>query len=140
MRLRQFGSTDLRISEVGFGSWAIGGASYGAVDKSESLRALARAEELGCNFIDTAGVYGESENVIGEFLADRRSRWVVATKYSGQPEGLTALVDTQLKRLRTDVIDLYQLHWMPRGKEEVLFDELARLKQAGKVRYCGVSL
>ena len=140
MRLRQFGSTDLKVSEVGFGSWAIGGSSYGAVDKSESLRALARAEELGCNFIDTAGVYGESENVIGEFLADRRSRWVVATKYSGQPEGLTALVDAQLRRLRTEVIDLYQLHWMPRGKEESLFEELARLKQAGKVRYCGVSL
>lgn len=140
MRLRQFGSTDLKISEVGFGSWAIGGGSYGAVDKAESLRALARAEELGCNFIDTAGVYGESENVIGEFLADRRSRWVVATKYSGQKEGMTALVDAQLQRLRTDVIDLYQLHWMPAGQEDALFDELARLKQAGKIRYTGVSL
>jgi myo-inositol catabolism protein IolS len=140
MRLRKFGTTALSISEVGFGSWAIGGASYGAVDKAESLRALARAEELGCNFIDTASVYGESEAVIGEFLAERRSRWVLATKYSGQPEGMTALVEAQLRRLRTDVIDLYQLHWMPRGKEEALFDELARLKQAGKIRHTGVSL
>jgi myo-inositol catabolism protein IolS len=140
MRLREFGKTGLKISEVGFGSWAIGGGSYGVVDKAESLRALARAEELGCNFVDTAGVYGESENVLGEFLADRRSKWIIATKYSGQPEGLTALVETQLKRLRTDVIDLYQIHWMPRGKEEALFDELARLKQSGKVRHTGVSL
>ncbi len=140
MRLRQFGSTDLKTSEVGFGAWAIGGGSYGVVDKGESLRALARAEELGCNFIDTAGVYGESENVIGEFLVGRRSRWVVATKYSGQQEGMTALVEMQLKRLRTDVIDLYQLHWMPSSKEEALLDELARLKRAGKIRYAGVSL
>jgi myo-inositol catabolism protein IolS len=140
MRSRKFGSTDLSISEVGFGSWAIGGASYGAVDKAESLRALARAEELGCNFIDTAAVYGESEAVIGEFLAGRRSRWVVATKYSGQKEGMTALVEAQLQRLRTDVIDLYQLHWMPSANEEALFDELARLKQAGKIRHTGVSL
>jgi aryl-alcohol dehydrogenase-like predicted oxidoreductase len=139
MRLREFGKTGLKVSEVGFGAWGIGG-SYGAVEKAQSLEALARAEELGCNFIDTATVYGESENVIGEFLADRRSRWILATKYSGQQQGMTALVEEQLKRLRTDVIDLYQLHWVPRGKDEVLFDELARLKQSGKIRFAGVSL
>lgn len=140
MRLRQFGTTDMHVSEVGFGAWAIGGGSYGAVDKSESLRALAKAEELGCNFVDTALVYGESENVLGEFLEGRRSRWLIATKYSGQEGGFTAAVERSLKNLRTDVIDFYQIHWVPRGKEERMFDELGRLKAAGKVRYMGVSL
>lgn len=139
MRLREFGKTGLKVSEVGFGAWGIGG-SYGAVEKAQSLDALARAEDLGCNFIDTATVYGESEHVIGEFLEGRRSRWILATKYSGQQQGMTALVEEQLKRLRTDVIDFYQLHWVPRGKDEVLFDELARLKQSGKIRFAGVSL
>ena len=140
MRLRKFGATSMRVSEVGFGAWAIGGQSYGSVDKADSLRALARAEELGCNFVDSALVYGESENVLGEFLEGRRSRWMVATKYSGQEGGLTATVENQLRNLRTDVIDFYQVHWMPRGKDEALFDEMQKLKQVGKVRYTGVSL
>lgn len=140
MRLRELGATGLKVSEVGFGSWAIGGESYGTVDKEESLRALARAEELGCNFVDTALVYGQSEVVLGEFLAGRRSRWLIATKYSGQPEGLVATVERQLRNLRTDTIDLYQIHWAPRGKDLILFDELARLKDSGKIRFVGVSL
>ena len=82
MKLRDFGSTGIKVSEVGFGAWAIGGQAYGRVDRSESLSALARAEELGCNFVDTARVYGDSELVLGEFLRGRRSRWVVASKFS----------------------------------------------------------
>ena len=117
MRLREFGTTSMKVSEVGFGSWAIGGQAYGTVNKAESLNALARAEELGCNFVDTALVYGESENVLGEYLAGRRSRWLIATKYSGQEGGLTATVEQQLRNLRTDTIDFYQIHWMPRGKD-----------------------
>lgn len=140
MRLREFGATGLKVSEVGFGAWAIGGSAYGVVDKADALRALARAEELGCNFIDTAAVYGDSESLIGEFMVERRSRWIIATKYSGQPGGITATVEQQLRRLRTDVIDFYQLHWLPRGKDEVLFEDLARLRRAGKIRFVGVSL
>lgn len=140
MRLRDFGATGLKVSEIGFGAWGIGGASYGAVDKSESLRALARAEDLGCNIVDTASVYGDSEAVLGEFLNGRRSRWVVATKYSGQPEGLVATVERQLAVLRVDSIDFYQIHWMPRGKDERLFDEMAKLKRDGKIKFTGVSL
>lgn len=140
MRIRQFGKTDLRVSEVGYGAWAIGGQAYGSVQRQDSLRALARAEELGCNFVDTALVYGDSEEVIGEFLQGRRSKWVIATKFSGQSAGIAATLETQLRRLRTDVVDFYQLHWMPRGKDAHLFDELASLKKAGKVRYIGVSL
>jgi len=98
MPCRRFGNTGLQVSELGFGAWAIGGKSYGAVDRQESLRALARAEELGCNLVDTAMVYGQSELVLGEFLRGRRERWIVATKYSFQPEGMTATLERQLTR------------------------------------------
>jgi aryl-alcohol dehydrogenase-like predicted oxidoreductase len=140
MMMRAFGRTGLEVSEVGFGSWGIGGQAYGAVEKQQALSALARAQEFGCNFVDTALVYGDSELVLGEFLKGRRSSWIVATKFSGQSEGLTATLETQLKRLQTDVIDYYQLHWVPRGKDESLYQELATLKQAGKARFIGVSL
>ena len=74
MEYRNFGQTDMQVSVVGFGAWAIGGNSFGAVYRQESLRALARAEELGCNFVDTAEVYGDSEVILGEILAGRRDR------------------------------------------------------------------
>ena len=93
MKYRKFGNTDLNLSEVGFGAWAIGGQSFGTVDKTDSLSALAKAEELGCNFVDTAAVYGESENILGEFLKGRRDKWIVSTKYSNQKNGLIATVD-----------------------------------------------
>lgn len=140
MRTRDFGRTGLKVSERGFGAWAIGGASFGAVPAGQALDALARAEALGCNFVDTAAVYGESEALLGRFLPGRRERWIVASKYSGQPQGMTALVDEQLRRLNTDHIDFYQIHWAPRGKDEALFDELETLKRAGKLRFTGVSL
>lgn len=138
MPYRRFGSTGLLVSEIGFGAWAIGGAAYGAVDRQDALRALARAEELGCNMVDTAMVYGNSEALLGEFLRGRRSRWIVATKYSFQPAGLTATVEEQLVRLGTDVIDFYQLHALP--KDPRVLEELHGLKRAGKVRFVGASL
>lgn len=138
MRLRDFGKTGLKVSEVGFGSWGIGG-SYGATQKTDSLNALARAEELGCNFVDSAQVYGDAEITLGEFLAGRRSKWIVATKYSGQKAELTATLESQLQRLKTDVVDLYQLHWVP-SRGDAVYDELAKIKQAGKARFIGISL
>jgi aryl-alcohol dehydrogenase-like predicted oxidoreductase len=141
MPYRRFGRTGLQVSEVSFGAWGIGGTAYGAVDRAESLRALARAEERGCNLVDTAMIYGDSELVLGEFLRTRRSRWIVATKYSHQPAGMTATLEQQLRRLGTDVIDFYQLHWQPpRQSRESVYDELYRLKKAGKVRFVGLSL
>lgn len=137
MRYRPFGRTGLEVSEVGFGSWGIGG-SYGATDRHDSLDALARAEELGCNFVDSAAVYGDAEALLGEFLELRRSRWIVATKYSGQDAGMTATLESQLRDLRTDAVDLYQLHWVPRDEE--IYQELDRLRRAGKARFVGVSL
>jgi len=138
MPLRRFGATGLQVSEVGFGAWGIGGKAYGAVERAEALRTLARAEELGCNLVDTAATYGDSEAVLGEFLRDRRSRWIVATKYSYQPAGMAATLEQQLRRLGTDVVDLYQLHAPP--EDDRVYEELYRLKKDGKVRFAGVSL
>lgn len=140
MEYRSFGSTGLSVSERAFGGWAIGGASYGRVEPRDALEALARAEDLGCNFVDTAAVYGASEELLGRFLEGRRHRWLVASKYSQQPEGLTEVVEQQLRRMRTDHLDFYQLHWVPRGDQERVYDELERLRQQGKLRFTGASL
>jgi len=139
MRFREFGKTGMRVSEVGFGAWGIGG-DFGHIEKSDALAALSRAEELGCNFVDTAGVYGNSEEILGEFLPARRDRWFVATKYSGQAGGLVALAEKQLSRMRIEYIDFYMIHWAPSDDERGLYDDLYRLKKSGKARYVGVSL
>ena len=140
MRMRDFGSTGFKVSEVGFGAWAIGGQAYGRVQRDESLNALARAEEFGCNFVDTARVYGDSEVVLGAFLRGRRSRWIIASKYSGQAEGLERTLEEQLRRLETDVIDFYMIHWAPGKNELDLYEDLYRVKKSGKARAVGISL
>lgn len=140
MPYRAFGRTGLAVSELSFGAWAIGGASYGAVDKAQALSALARAEELGCNLVDTAGVYGDSEQLLGEYLPGRRHKWLVSTKYSGQKAGMRATLESQLRRLGTDHVDFYMVHWMPSDEETGLLDELASLKRAGMVRFTGLSV
>ncbi len=140
MPYREFGRTGVQVSELSFGSWAIGGKAYGAVERSRSLAALAHAEALGCNVVDTAGVYGDAESVLGEFLAGRRDRWFVSTKFSGQAAGLEATVNAQLERLRTDYLDFYMIHWVPRGEDAGLLRGLQDLKQSGKVRFIGLSV
>jgi aryl-alcohol dehydrogenase-like predicted oxidoreductase len=140
MQYRHFGRTGLQVSEVGFGAWGIGGQSFGNVSEQDALRALARAEDLGCNFVDTAAVYGESEARLGRFLKGRRDRWIVASKYSGQDIGMTTLLHQQLERLGTDYIDYYQLHAPPHRDDDPLYAELESLKRDGKVRFVGVSL
>ncbi len=139
MNYRRLGHTELRVSEYGFGAWGIGGDSYGPVARADALSALTVAEELGCNLVDTAAVYGASEAIIGEFLKGRRDRWIVASKYSFQKEGLEKTLEQQLRRLGTDYIDFYQLHAAPPQTDEV-YRRLERLKASGKVRYLGVSL
>lgn len=139
MNYRRLGRTALEVSEIGFGAWAIGGNSFGPVAPGDALNGLARAEELGCNFVDTAAVYGDSEALLGQFLRGRRDRWIIATKYSGQSEGLEATLEAQLRRLRTDRVDLYQLHWVPADDDPSLFEQLVRLREGGKLRYIGVS-
>ncbi len=159
MRYRRLGKTELQVSEVGFGAWAIGGSkhghSYGPTDNAESLRAIARAFELGCTFFDTADIYGHglSEKLLAQALQKHRHECIIATKvgndfYHGpfrknfDPEYIRFALEKSLQRLQTDCIDLYQLHNPPlmmleRGEHYAILDDL---KQAGKIRHYGVSV
>ncbi len=156
MKERRIGKTNLRVSEIGFGGWPIGGGSYGPVDDAASLDALDAAWDSGINFFDTADVYGEghSEELLGTFLkTKRREQAVIATKggwdfYHGAhvknftPEHLRNACENSLKRLGVETIDLYQLHnpslEMIRKKEIV--NVLSLLKKEGKIRYIGMSV
>jgi len=160
MKYRRLGRTELMVSEVGFGAWAIGGHGWGPTDDSESLAALRRAFELGVNFIDTADVYGagHSEQVIGEAIKGKREKFIVATKFGndfyGRLEGKYDLradfsagytlsaVEKSLSRLKTDYIDLIQLHAtrVPGAEQVEAFDALEKMKEQGKVRFIGVSV
>ena len=159
MRQRRLGRTNLQVSEVGFGAWAIGGNkhghSYGPTDNTESLRAVARALDLGCTFFDTADLYGHglSEKLLGQALEKHRHECVIATKvgsdfYHGpfrknfDTDYIRFALEKSLERLRTDYIDIYQLHNPPlmmleRGAHYAVLDEL---KQEGKIRHYGVSV
>src|SRR5271167_3032287 len=161
MQTRKLGNSDLHITPVGYGAWAIGGSgwqfAWGSQDDNESIAAIHRALELGVNWIDTAAVYGlgHSEEVVGRALKSWRGpRPYVFTKCGlrGNPNGevqkvLTAdsirgEVEDSLRRLSVDVIDLYQIHWPPDPDSPELeegWSTLADLKREGKVRWIGVS-
>jgi len=159
MRYRVLGRTGLKASEVGFGAWAIGGNahgnSYGPTDDATSIAAVRRAVDLGCTFFDTADVYGwgHSEEVLGEALEGRRDDVVIATKVGGDfyhggvrmnfdPGYLAFALERSLKRLRTDHVDLYQLHNPPAetmGDPET-YEALEALKAENKILHYGVSI
>lgn len=161
MNTRMLGRTGLRISEIGFGAWGIGGQqerarrSYGPTDDTVSLAALEAAADLGCNFIDTADAYGvgHSETLIGRFLAGRRDRVVVATKFGHfpfederrripTPETIRFCLEASLRRLGTDYIDLYQCHEcsLETAHLHEVAETLATLKAEGKIRFAGISV
>lgn len=154
MEYRALGRTDMTVSAVSFGAWAIGG-TWGPVDDAESLRALHAAVDLGVNFVDTADVYGDghSERLLAQLRRERPGQHIwVATKAGRRlpkqtPEGysrenLTAWVERSLRNLETDAIDLLQLH-CPHSdvydRPEV-FGILDDLVRGGKIRYYGVSV
>jgi len=159
MRKRKLGSRGPEITVIGLGTWAIGGAgwqyAWGAQDDRDSVAAIHRAMELGINWIDTAAVYGlgHSEEVVGRALAGRRANVMVATKCGrAWDPGSTEIVDrlsaasvrkeleASLRRLGTDYIDLYQIHWpRPEPQIEEGWNEIAKAVTEGKVRYAGVS-
>ena len=154
MRRRRLGRTDMDVSEIGFGAWAIGGF-WGQVDDAESLRALHAAIDEGINFIDTADVYGDgrSERLVAQVKRERPGDQIwIATKAGRRlpqqtcegysRENLTAWVDRSLQNLRTDTIDLLQLHCPPSPlyRQPEVFGILDDLVQAGKLRYYGVSV
>ena len=161
MEMRKLGNSDLHITRVGYGAWAIGGSgwqfAWGSQDDNESIAAIHRALELGVNWIDTAAVYGlgHSEEVVGRALKEwRGSRPYVFTKCGlrGDANGevrkvlsadsIRGEVEDSLRRLSVDVIDLYQIHWPPDPDSPELeegWSTLADLKREGKVRWIGVS-
>jgi aryl-alcohol dehydrogenase-like predicted oxidoreductase len=154
MRTREFGRTGRKVSEIGFGAWAIG-AAWGEVNDEEALAALHTALDTGVTFIDTADVYGDghSERLIAKVMQERGGeRPFIATKagrrlpeqsvegYSG--ENLTAWIDRSLKNLETDCLDLVQLHCPPTDLyyHQEVFERLDRLVEQGKIRNYGVSV
>jgi aryl-alcohol dehydrogenase-like predicted oxidoreductase len=159
MKLRQLGRTTLKVSEIGFGAWAIGGG-WGPQSESDSVAALNRALDLGVTFIDTAAGYGDgrSERIIAGVLKGRRESVVVATKTpptagpwppsphcsvsARYPETyLRENVEQRLRNLGTDRIDILQLHTWTRAwnRNPEAFAVLRKLKEEGKIRYIGVS-
>jgi len=156
---RKLGFSDLELTKIGLGTWAIGGGNWsfgwGPQDEKESINAIHRALDLGINWIDTAAAYGlgNSERVIAKALAGKRDQVTLATKCGlvweeGDRDVQNVLdaksirreAENSLKRLKTDVIDLYQIHWpVPDEKIEEAWGAIADLIQEGKVRYGGVS-
>jgi len=146
MKYRKLGRTDIEISTVGMGCWAItGDFTWGPQDRDDAVAALKAAVDAGINFLDTAEGYGrgQSESLIGEVLSPFRKDLVIATKVSGRnlkPGALAKACTASLRRLRTDYIDLYQIHWP--NRQVPLADTLGameRLRAEGKVRAIGVS-
>jgi aryl-alcohol dehydrogenase-like predicted oxidoreductase len=153
MQYRPLGKTGWNISAISFGSWAIGG-SWGEVDDRESFAALHKAVDLGVNFFDTADVYGNghSEQLLARLRKETRGQIIIATKAGRRldphtAEGynranLTEFVQSSLKNLETDALDLLQLHCPPSevyDRPEV-FGILDDLVRQGKIRYYGVSV
>ena len=161
---RLLGSTDIRITRVGFGAWAVGGGDWkygwGPQDDRESIDAMRHAVERGVNWIDTAAIYGlgHSEEVVGRLLRElpQSQRPFVFTKCGMvwdehdhlaeparvlRPESIRRECDASLKRLGVDRIDLYQFHWPDQAGTPVedSWAEMIRLKEAGKIRAAGVS-
>jgi len=157
--LRTLGNSDLHLTRIGFGAWAIGGGNWefawGPQDDSESIAAIHRALELGINWIDTAAIYGlgHSERIVGQAVKSWTGpKPLVFTKCSMRwhPDrsiyrslkagSLAEELDGSLKRLGVDTIDLYQVHW-PNPDEEIEegWAQLARFKEQGKIRWIGVS-
>jgi len=154
MEYRRLGRTDMTVSAISFGGWAIGG-SWGAVDDEQSMRALHAAVDTGMNFIDTADVYGDgrSERLVARLRRERPGDTIrVATKAGrrlprqtceGYSRGnLTEWVDRSLRNLETEALDLLQLHCPPTAvyASDDVFGVLDELVTAGKVRYYGVSV
>jgi aryl-alcohol dehydrogenase-like predicted oxidoreductase len=158
MQTRKLGFSDLNLTTVGLGTWAIGGPwrwGWGPQDDTESIAAIQRALDLGINWIDTAPAYGlgHSEKIVGKAIAGRRDEVIIATKCgirwnesTGVPYNSLAAksvryeAENSLRRLGVDVIDLYQIHWPnPDAEIEEAWETIAELVREGKVRYGGVS-
>jgi aryl-alcohol dehydrogenase-like predicted oxidoreductase len=155
---RQLGNSDLQLTPIGYGAWAIGGGNWefawGAQDDNESVRTIERALDAGINWIDTAAIYGlgHSEEIVAKALKHSGKKPYVFTKCSMRWDADRKIyrslkaasfqeeLENSLRRLKVDVIDLYQIHWPdPESEIEEGWETLARFQKQGKVRYIGVS-
>jgi aryl-alcohol dehydrogenase-like predicted oxidoreductase len=159
MKTQVLGNSDMAITPIGFGAWAIGGDwefGWGAQDDTQSIAAIHRALERGMNWIDTAAIYGlgHSEEVVARALREwKGARPYIFTKcgmlwnhkgeisYSLRADSVRRECETSLRRLKTDVIDLYQIHWTADDLNETVegWTTLADLQKQGKLRWIGVS-
>jgi len=169
MSMVKLGNTDLEVTQLAFGAWAIGGWMWGGNDESDSLRALEASIDMGITTIDTAAVYGfgKSEEIIGDAIQGKRDRVQILTKYGlrwnttkgkfyfnstkedGTPvdlhryagrESIIEECEDSLRRLKTDYIDLYQIHWSDvTTPVEESMEAVKMLIQQGKVKAAGVS-
>jgi aryl-alcohol dehydrogenase-like predicted oxidoreductase len=157
--LRTLGNSDLQLTAIGFGAWAIGGSnwefSWGPQDDNESVSAIHRALDLGVNWIDTAAIYGlgHSEEVVGRAIGSRSGpkpliftkcsmRWQADRSIyrSLKANSVAEELEGSLRRLGVETIDLYQIHWPdPVDQLEEGWEALARLREQGKIRWIGVS-
>jgi len=156
MEKRKFGNTDIEVTPVGLGTWAIGGWMWGGTDEAQSIDTIHRAVDKGIGLVDTAPVYGfgRSEEIVGKALTNgRRDQVALATKAAlnwnddqdkvwrdATASRIEREVEDSLKRLQTDRIDIYQIHWPdPKTPMEETARALEKLYQAGKIRAIGVS-
>ena len=162
MKYRKFGNTDLRVSEIGFGAWAIGGGSmigntaigWGDADDSVSVHAIRSALDAGINFFDTADIYGlgHSEELLGKTIGDKKEI-IIATKVGNVSRGEQFTVDyskqyilgaceASLRRLKREVIDFYQLHSarMQHLQNGECVEAMRQLQRQGKIKHWGISL
>ena len=155
MEMVEIPGTSLRASRIALGTWAIGGWMWGGTDETDAIRTIHAALDRGINLIDTAPVYGfgHSEEIVGKALASggRRARTLIATKAGLDWQGarpfrnarkarIVAEVENSLRRLQTDVIDLYQVHWPdPNTPIAEIAEAMGALYRAGKIRAIGVS-
>ena len=162
MQYRKFGNTDLLVSEIGFGAWAIGGGAmigstaigWGDTDDNVSIKAIHTALDAGINFFDTADIYGlgHSEELLGETIGNKKEV-IIATKVGNvsrndqftvdySKEYILSACDASLKKLRRNVLDYYQLHSarMTHLQQGECINAMQQLQQQGKIRYWGISL
>src|SRR3954468_2442914 len=173
MQLRQLGTSDVKVTPVVFGAWAIGGWMWGGTDEADSIAAIRAALDNGVNTIDTAAIYGMgySEELVARAVEGRRDKVVIATKCgmrwdspargdegsepwpqkdnggrdvvirkNSKYESILYECEQSLRRLRTDVIDLYQIHWPDVSTPvEESMRAMAKLQEQGKIRAIGVS-
>ncbi len=168
MQYRQLGSSDIKISAITLGAWAIGGTMWGGTDERKSVEAIRRSIELGVTTIDTAPIYGfgRSEEIVGRAVAGQRDKVQILTKYcmawdsgvgehffdldeggkrykiylNARKQSVIRECEASLRRLKTDYIDLYQCHWRDHTTPvEETMEAVAQLLKEGKIRAAGVS-